>query len=177
MSENRINGFTLVETLIATLLFTVVIATVVAVFSFGANAQSKNEAIVEASQNARFIVEAIARDVRLADSFEIEDGNTITFTKGEDTYEYYLPKDDKENIYYRYSNGDPYKLTSSVTSVTNNTDNPLFSGVGSSDDDTAQSNLTIAISFKTDIGNGKTAETHDETIQTTVSTRSYNKGY
>lgn len=171
LKPNHIAGFTLVETLVATVIFVVVITVVVATFGFGSSLQNKNLAIKEASQNVRFIIEAIARDVRLADSFIVsDDGKTITIEKNNQELKYYLSEDG--NIYYTDAFNVNYPLNSSSVTI----DNLDFFGVDE-DVQQSQSYLGIEIDFGANIGSGKKTETAKQTIKTTVTTRAYNKGF
>ncbi len=163
-------GFTLVETLVATAMFVVVITVVIVTFGFSSSLQSKNTALTEASQNVRFIIEAIARDIRLADSFIISaDGKSITLVKNNQTIEYFLQDN---NIYYSDEYSIDYPLNSGDITV----DNLEFQGI----DDTVEKNqsyLEIEIDFAANSGSTKKVETSSQTIETTVSTRAYNKGF
>lgn len=173
--KNYSVGFTLIETLIATVIFVVIIATAIGIFGFGSSLQNKNLAIREASQNVRFIIEAIARDVRLADSFSIEDDNTIIIEKNGLTSQYHLNTDNKSIIYT--DNLDDFEIENRLNSEDVNITSLLFDGIDNKTQDT-QSYLNIIIDFEADIGkNQKNIETAKEKIETTVSTRAYNKGY
>lgn len=175
---NRKNGFTLVEILIATSIFVVLVATVVATFGFGSDLQSKTLAIREASQNARFIIEAIARDVRLADGFEISaDQKSIEINKGNETITYSLVEDsDMGGGSVVYDDGiNNEKLNTSSLNI--GYDESFFSGVGD-DNETVQSYVKIKLVFGSDLGkSSKKVESYSEEVETTISTRAYNKGY
>lgn len=172
------NGFTLVETLIATAIFVVLVATVVSTFGFGSDLQSRTLAIREATQNARFIVEAIARDIRLADGFLIlDDGKTIEIYKDDEIITYSLESDGQtDGGYIVYDDGiNNEKLNNDTLNI--NYSESSFQGVDD-EEDKIQSYIKIKLIFGSDIGGyDKNKESYSEEVETTVSTRAYNKGY
>lgn len=174
MKNNTIQknkGFTLIETLVATSIFVVMITVVVVTFGFSSSLQNKNLAISEASQNVRFIIEAIARDIRLADSFTIgADGKSIQLIKNNQEIEYFLSDDG--NIYYSDGFDIDYPLNSADVSIKE----LQFSGIDDSIKQ-SQSYLGIKIDFVANSSSIKKTETSEQTIETTVATRAYNKGF
>ncbi len=177
--KNIKNGFTLIEVLISTAIFVVLIATVVSTFGLGSDLQNKTLAIRESSQNARFIIEAIARDVRLADSFRIlDDGKTIEIYKENETITYSIVNDIETNKgVIAYSDGvNNENLNGESLDISY--DNSNFSGVDIDSNEKVQSYVKINIEFGSDVGkSNKNKETYSENVETTVSTRAYNKGY
>lgn len=175
--RNQIDrGFTLIEVLIASAIFVILITTVVATFGFSSDLQNKTLAIREASQSARFIIEAIARDIRLADSFEIIDNQKINIIKNNEEISYYFEDDD-----VFYSDGENIEsLTSDTLQVLTDGNNQSgFDGIDARDKE-IQSYVKIKIVFKTTNSfnlENKNSEKFTETIETTVATRAYEKGY
>ena len=174
-SKFQKNGFTLIEVLIASAIFVVLITTAVATFGFSSDLQEKNLAIREASQNARFVIEAIARDVRLADSFTISsDGTRIDLVKDGQDISYYFSDN---NIYYDDGNGEEVLTDGTIFVVTQGDDYSYFQGIDDSNSD-IQSYVKIKMVFVPNNKNAeKNIEQYKETIETTVATREYTKGY
>ena len=168
------NGFTLIEVLIASAIFVILITTAVATFGFSSDLQLKTLAIREASQNARFIIEAIARDIRLADSFEIsDDSKKIDISINNEQISYLFR--DNDIIYNDGTN--EQSLTNDQLQVI--TETSSFEGVDTAGNDLIQSYVKIKIVFTSNIGTSeeKNLEKFAETIETTVATRAYTKGY
>lgn len=166
-------GFTLIEILVAAAIFAMVVT--VSMVTFGANSalQSRSDAVRAASENAKFIVEAIARDIRLADDASVStSNNTITARQGNDIiiYSYSSP-----NIRYT-------EKISGVTTINNvplnssniSVDSLSFSNVAPAGSTTPL--IKISMKFTAKIGS-KAVETQSETIETTVSTRNYPSFY
>lgn len=160
------NGFTLIEILIASAIFVSIISIVLAVLGFSVNLQSRNSAIREASQTARFIIEAISRDVRLADSYSIPNNHEIIIEKNGESYSYNYNESDN-TIYFN----NLVRLNPDTVEISN----VNFSGI----DDTydyIQSYLQIKMTFKSKLGK-RSLDTKTQTIETSVATRAYLKGY
>lgn len=174
-SKFQKNGFTLIEVLIASAIFVVLITTAIATFGFSSDLQEKNLAIREASQNARFVIEAIARDVRLADSFTISsNGKKIDLTKDGQDLSYYF---ENNNIYYDDGNEKQILTDGTIFVVTEGNNGSYFQGVDDSNSD-VQSYVKIKMVFVPNNKNAeKNVEKYKETIETTVATREYTKGY
>jgi prepilin-type N-terminal cleavage/methylation domain-containing protein len=167
-------GFTLVEILIAMAIFVVLVSVVVATFGFSSNLQTRNLSIRESSQNSRYIVESIARDVRLADSFEItEDDTKITLYRQDSLIEYKLDRESNSIVYSDELQENNNLLSEDIIMG----EDSYFKGVGD-DQDNVQSYVKIKISFKSNPENvGKKIQHYDQTIETIISTRAHNKGY
>jgi prepilin-type N-terminal cleavage/methylation domain-containing protein len=162
------NGFTLIEILIASAIFVSIISIVLAVLGFSVNLQSRNSAIREASQTARFIIEAISRDVRLADSYYI-DSNYPKVTIEKNGLSYSYSYEDKtifynEGIIHEPLNPQDVKIT-----------NVSFTGIDDSNKK-VQSYLQIKMTFQSNLGK-RDLDKKSQTIETTVATRAYLKGY
>lgn len=69
--RNSQKGFTLIELLVAAFIFVIAITLSVGIFTTSSGVQSKTEVLRSTSQTGRYILEAITREVRLAESFEI----------------------------------------------------------------------------------------------------------
>lgn len=171
--KNRYSGFTLIEILVASAIFVVLITTTMATFGASSSLQTKSEAIQASSQSSRFILESIVRDIRLADKFNLTNYNPANITIYSGTEEIsYIYKPNEKSIYYVDSFGET-KLNSNNTEVTEF----KISGIDYNFID-IQSFIKIEISFKGIIGKGfKSIETHEETINTTITTRNYDKAY
>jgi len=165
-NKNNKNGFTLIEILIASALFVSIISIVLAVLGFSVNLQSRNSAIREASQTARFIIEAISRDVRLADSYSIPNNYEIIIFKDGESYSYNYNEADKTIYYNNLTRLNPD--TVEIIGVN-------FSGVDDTND-FIQSYLQIKMTFRSILGN-RSLDTKSQTIETSVATRAYLKGY
>ncbi|MCL5795076.1 MAG: prepilin-type N-terminal cleavage/methylation domain-containing protein [Patescibacteria group bacterium] len=72
-------GYTLMEVLIAVSIFAMVLGMVVAIFTTNSRIQAKTQAVRETSQTLRYIMEAIGREVQLADGCVETNGNGSYF--------------------------------------------------------------------------------------------------
>lgn len=71
------NGFTLVELLVAITVFVVVITSATAIYIAVIRSQQKTNAQRQTSQDARYAIETITREVRMATGGTVRDGNEL----------------------------------------------------------------------------------------------------
>lgn len=87
MGSRKDSGFTLVEVLIAIFIFTTVIGIVTGVFVVNLNYQKRVLAMQDLENNARYLIETISRDIRMAKEIKAtEEGinsSELTFTNYE----------------------------------------------------------------------------------------------
>ena len=177
-AKNKQKGFTLIEVLISAAIFAMVITVSMVVFGANSNLQSRSDAIRTASESAKFIIEAIARDVRLSDSFILSstscDNSTpkkcksISITQGDNTINYIYDAAAKKIMYSDSKNTTQESLNTANVRV----DSLVFSGVDTSDISENQPQLKVSIDFTAVIGT-KAVETQSEHVETSISTRNY----
>lgn len=169
-------GFTLIEVLVASSLFVVAIATAIGTFTLSTGIQTRNFALREGSQNARFIIEAMARDIRGADSFYIDNVNdSLVLTKSNQDFSYSLKTiGNQGNIYY--SNGVeevPLLMSQDIT-----IDNFNIDGVDSTELVSSQEQSYLDIEMKFTVTKGtRDRDKASQTVKTSISTRAYLKGF
>lgn len=169
-------GFTLIEVLISSAIFVMVLSTVMLVFSLSGNLQSKNKAVKEASINARYAVEAISRQVRLAQEFTIRDsGDRVSIITIIDNQkikkEYFF---DQNSATIQLSDGvKNYNLTDpSLIKVQRLNNQPFFSGLDSRGTTDFQPYLNIQFAIESNLGKRKT-DKFVQTIATRAAARTY----
>lgn len=168
-------GYTLIEVIIAAAIFAMLITITMVTFGSNSNLQARAEIIQAASQNAKYISEAIARDIRLADEVKLNDCITsnsqeqcteVDITYGNDTisYRFSINNEDMRQIEYQDKNTDGFvKLNADNISVKDMYFIDKLPEVG------------IHISFSTE--GVKSTEQFDQTIDTSVTTRNYPNFY
>lgn len=175
---NHNQGFTLIEVLVSSSIFVIVMSTIMIIFSVNSSLRNKVAAIRETSINARYAIEAIAREVRLANSFYISNsGNNleiVNFIDGQPitrTY-YFVPieKVIKVNIAGNINN-----LTNpSLVSINTFGSDGIFSGVDSKNTITSNFQPYLDIKFKVESNLGtKKIDKFIQTIGTRITTRNY----
>ena len=170
------DGFTLIEILVASAIFSMLIGTVIATYAAATRLQIKASAIKESSQTARFIVEAIARDIRLADNVSIDNDDpnnvTISLVQGDKTYDYEFIRNVSTGVgVIYYDDGTKTKITTDVINVTNFEIFDIYNG-----SDTQLPLYDIKITFQATYGQ-RVIEQNTDSFETEVSTRAYDKGY
>ena len=186
-----LKGFTLVEILVAAGIFVVVIGITVATFTTSNCLQSQTVVLRETSQSGRYILETIARDIRLANdtvgrdgkripAFEVG-GNSLTIhTKDEQgndvgrIYEFYDDPEieGRQTIMVSEDKGSSYSdLISPNISISKVEGKDIFEEIGGSDP-TQQNKLAINLQVN-HLEEGRRAEQANQVLQTTVTTRSY----
>lgn len=172
----RQKGFTLIEVLISSTIFVIVLSTVMLIFSLNGNLQNKNKAIKEASINARYAIEAISREVRLAQQFSIKDSgdrvSIITIINNQKIKKEYFF--DQENGAIKLYNGDNnYNLTDpDLIKVKRSGSLPIFSGFDSQGTTDFQPYLNIQFVIESNLGKKKT-DKFVQSIATKVAARTY----
>ncbi len=166
-------AFTLIELLVAMTIFITVISAVVVIFSRALEVQRRTFALQSVQDNARYALEAIAREIRMADVVTGEGGYEeldIINYKGEDVrFKWFLGEAQKQLKVKR--NGSPYSLlTSEDVEITNlqfyirkcTTEEPIID---------IQPRVTISMAIRS--ANPSYQDTAKMHLETTVSTRIY----
>lgn len=171
-------GFTLIEVLIASSIFVVVISLSVTTFGMASTVQNKNNAIKEATDTSRFILESISRDIRLANYIQInQNGDQIdlVFDNEQNASYYFVSEDSNGELYYTDDSLDEsVGLTNNKVKITG----LQFSGIDDNSSNSVQTYVSVKITFVADVGEfGKSSEVQTQTLETTISTRTYRKGY
>jgi len=115
-------GFTLVELLVAMTIFIAVISVVVVIFTRALEVQRRTFALQDVQDNARYALEAIAREIRMADVVTGEGGyeelDIINYKGEEVKFKWFLDEAQKQLKVKRGDN--PYNpLTSEDVELTN----------------------------------------------------------
>lgn len=176
-------AYTLIEILIAAALFAVIIGTVL--FSFSSNSQTRNKikAIREASINARYAMETIARELRLATSYRIISDNDIIVNSYDEngdlvTREYLIKAYSLENsnkaIFVCLDNATICQpLTSPAIAINSINDQPIFNDQGSNRSASKmQPFVEIKFLVNANIGR-KITDQFRQSLSTRVATRIY----
>lgn len=182
-SEKHQQAYTLIEILIAAALFAVIIGSVL--FSFSNNSQTRNKikTIRETSINARYAIEAIARELRLAASFKIVSGNDIIINSydengGLTTREYivkeYSPANNNNAIFVCLNNtANCQPLTNPSINISSINGQPIFNDQGSNSlISNIQPFVEINLSVNSKIGK-KITDQFTQSLSTRVATRIY----
>jgi prepilin-type N-terminal cleavage/methylation domain-containing protein len=168
------NGYTLIEVIIAAVIFAILITVTMVTFGTNSNLQTKSETIQTTSLNAKYIAEAIARDIRLADVVNLDDCavvdnqtrcKSIELQYGNDSifYQFVLNNNIGQVNYLDQDIDESVKLNADNISI----DEMYFI------DEAPQVGLHIVFSVE---GN-KSVESFTQAIDTSVTTRNYPNFY
>lgn len=153
-------GFTLIELLVAMSVFIIVIMVVLGLFSAAIKAQRKAFAMQDAQENARFLMEFMAKEVRMSTINNSTSTNLI------------LTRPDGSTVIYAIIGG-KIERTSSLSSGPISSDEVYITGTfyieGVDSEDGLQPKLTIALKIKTT--GTKVEERAEINIQTTLCQR------
>jgi len=166
-------AFTLVELLVAMTIFIAVISVVVVIFTRALEVQRRTFALQDVQDNARYVLEAIAREIRMADVVTGEGGyeelDIINYKGEEVKFKWFLDEAQKQ---LKVKRGDePYNsLTSEDVELTNlqfyvrkcTTAEPIID---------IQPRVTISMSLRS--ANPHYQEATETYLETTISTRIY----
>lgn len=179
-------GYTLIEVLIAAGIFAIAMSMVMSTFSVNSNIQNQTKAIREASVSARYAVEAMAREFRLAANYEISNSeDSVTFYSYDESdvknYRKYLlgqchSASTNTAICVSFNGRDYQPLTSPDINVSNVSQEgqklAVFNDRGSFTTGTSQPFLEIKFTITTTLGK-KLTEQFSQTIETTIASRAY----
>lgn len=155
------SGFTIIELVVATGIFSLVISMIFSIYILAAGGQRRVIAVKNTQDNARFALEAMAREIRTGMNFS-GGGSTLTFTNAR-----------AESVIYRLNNGAIEKssdggATFAALTGPEVTINTLgFYVLGQAPGDGIQPRVTITIGITSQVGN----QTSNLKVQTTVSER------
>lgn len=154
-------GLTMIELIIAVGIFGLVIGMTVGIFVLALSSQRRIIALRNVEDNARFTIEAMAREIKTGKNFS-GGGSSISFTnaKGEVTV-YRL----NNNVIEKSSDGGA--SYSAVTGAETAVNYLNFYLMGQAPGDGLEPRITIAIGITSNVGN----QTANLRIQTTVSER------
>lgn len=154
-------GLTMIELIVAIGIFGLVIGMAVGIFVLALSSQRRIIALRNVEDNARFTIEAMAREIKTGKNFS-GGGNSVSFTnaRGEATI-YRL----NSNIIEKSSDGGASYLAVTGSEVTVNYLN--FYLIGQAPGDGLEPRIAITIGITGNIGN----QTANLKIQTTVSER------
>ncbi|MBU4284973.1 prepilin-type N-terminal cleavage/methylation domain-containing protein [Patescibacteria group bacterium] len=151
-------GFTLIELLVSMSIFIIVIMVVLGLFSAAIKAQRKAFAMQDAQENARFLMEFMAKEVRMS-VITSSNGTSPNLT---------LTRSDGDSVTYSISSNKIYRNSIQVSSDEVYISGTFYTeGVGS--EDGLQPKLTIALKIKTT--GTKVEERAEINIQTTLCQR------
>jgi len=170
-------GFTLIEVLIASGIFVVILAISIFTFSTSNNLSSKNTVLRETSQSGRYIIEAIARNVRSArnyqnkDAFKVE-GNVLTIADNNQEREYVyecekIQEEQKTRCTIKIDGRDMAPNDISIDFPEGK--DYIFKQIGGTNEQPA-----LKIEFEVvNLGEGKLAKSASQTLRTIITSRSY----
>lgn len=145
-------GFTLIELLVAMIIFAIVVTTVITIFVRGTTSQRRVFALQEIQENARFMIEKIAKEIRMS---EISSGS------GEPSaIDIIHPVND--NVNYSFSAGQILRNGAAINS------NEVTVTGKFSIDKTYQPRVTISMEVKS-----SSQPENKINLQTTLSSRKY----
>jgi len=189
------SGYTLIEVLISAGIFVVVMVIVFSTFSVNSDLRNQTKTIREASVSARYAVESIAREFRLANNYSITSGGSLimqTYDEGVKTTREYKVGNCQLNdasgvanpnqaICVKEDSGDWQPITSGDISVSEELDSsgnpyPIFDDKGSGSSTTIQPFIMIKFVIESKTGK-KISERFKQTIETTVVARSYSQSF
>lgn len=155
-------GLTMIELIVAIGIFGLVIGMTVGIFVLALSSQRRIIALRNVEDNARFTIEAMAREIRTSKNFS-GGGNSISFTNAKGEAAIYRLNN---NVIEKSSDGGA--SYSAVTGAEVTVDYLNFYLAGQAPGDGLESRITIAIGITSGVGN----QTANLRIQTTISERS-----
>lgn len=174
-SKIKQNGYTLIEVIIAAVIFAILITVTMVTFGSNSKLQSRSEIIQTASNNAKYIVESISRDIRLSDEVilsQCTESENITQCKEIDINE------DNDSIGYRF-----VQETDAIGQI-EYIDQDIPNYVKLNSQDIVINNMyfidqgsQIGIHMEFEIDTSKVSEQFKQTIDTSVTTRNYPNFY
>lgn len=179
------HAYTLIEVLIASGIFAVLMTMVMGSISINSNLRNQSKTIRKASINARYAIESISRDFRLASNYDIStisDNDSVTiYSYDENGVEnakiYSVDKCPADNINtsicVQLNDGDKEPLTSSDINITKVSDQQsIFDDGGSFLAGDIQPFLEIKFQVQAKLGK-KITDVFNQTMETTVASRSF----
>lgn len=178
----NLRAYTLIEVLIASGIFAVLMTMVMGSISINSNLRNQSKTIREASINARYAIESISRDFRLASDYEISTVDDIItiYSYDENGIKnariYSIDKCPADNINtsicVQLNNGDKEPLTSPDINIAKSTeDQSIFDDEESFLTGNVQPFLEINFQVQAKLGK-KITDNFTQTIKTTVASRS-----
>lgn len=158
---NKQSGLTMIELIVAIGIFGLVIGMAVGIFVLALISQRRIIALRNAGDNARFTIEAMAREIKTGKNFS-GGGNSISFTNAKGGATIYRLNN---NIIEKSSDGGTsYSAVTGAEAMINYLN---FYLMGQAPGDGLEPRITIAIGITSDIGN----QTANLKFQTTISER------
>jgi len=156
--QNKNKGFTLVEILVGVSIFVLVTSTAVGLIMTSIQSQRKAIAIQEAQENGRYLLQFMAKEIRMSQVNTL-DGQTQILN---------IDHSDFGNIIYRITNGQVLRNNQPISSDNIQVDGWFYID-GRSEDDYQQPKVTITL--KIERTGQKSEEATSIILQTTTSQR------